>query len=207
MSSFYLDIIKDRLYANAPNDPARKASQTVMYDALLAITTLISPILPHTADEVWKYIPGVELLSVQLAEMPKADAGLYDQALEAKWDRFLDVRDEVLKALEEARQSKVIGNSLGAAVHLYPNAETAELLGALDQLDQLFIVSQVHVHKPGEAAPEGALRGKHLDVQVVQAEGEKCERCWIVTPEVGHSKEHPTLCVRCNSVVEAHYAG
>jgi isoleucyl-tRNA synthetase len=207
MSSFYLDIIKDRLYANAPNDPARKASQTVMYDALLAITTLISPILPHTADEVWKYIPGVELPSVQLAEMPKADTGLYDRALEAKWDRFLDVRDEVLKALEEARQSKVIGNSLGAAVHLYPNADTAELLGALDQLDQLFIVSQVHVHKPGEAAPEGALKGKHLDVQVVQAEGEKCERCWIVTPEVGHSKEHPTLCVRCSSVVEAHYAG
>ena len=124
MSSFYLDIIKDRLYANAPNDPARKASQTVLYASLTAITKLISPILPHTADEVWKYIPGVELSSVQLAELPEVDSSLYKEELENKWNSFLDVRDEVLKALEEARKEKVIGNSLGAAVHLYPNEAT-----------------------------------------------------------------------------------
>src|SRR5690606_23751509 len=73
MSSFYLDIIKDRLYVSAPDDPERKAAQTVIYDALVAITRLMAPILPHTADEVWKYIPDTDLISVQLADMPKAD--------------------------------------------------------------------------------------------------------------------------------------
>jgi isoleucyl-tRNA synthetase len=206
MSSFYLDIIKDRLYANALHDAARKASQTVMYDALVAITTLMSPIVPHTADEVWKFIPGTELFSVQVAELPKADAALFDEALEQKWEQFLDVRDEVLKALEEARKAKTIGNSLGAKVVLYPTEQTASLLGQLQQLDQLFIVSQAEVGDSFEQAPATALRGKHAAVEVVPAEGEKCERCWIVTPEVGHSKDHPTLCCRCSVVVQSHYA-
>jgi isoleucyl-tRNA synthetase len=205
MSSFYLDIIKDRLYAGAPHDQARKASQTVLYEALLAITKLISPILPHTADEVWKHIPGVELFSVQLAELPTVHTELYDEALEQKWDRFLDVRDEVLKALEEARKEKVIGNSLGAAVHLYPDDEVHKLLQQLEQLDQLFIVSAVQVHPQGITAPEGAYHAKGLSVAIDVADGEKCERCWIVTPEVGKSKEHPTLCARCSSVIETHY--
>ncbi|MGG1553140.1 isoleucine--tRNA ligase [Paenibacillus ferrarius] len=205
MSSFYLDIIKDRLYANAANDPARKASQTVLYAALNAITKLISPILPHTADEVWQYIPGVELSSVQMAELPEVDASVYDEKLEGKWNAFLEVRDEVLKALEEARTQKVIGNSLGAAVHLYPNESMAAFLGGFDQLDQLFIVSGVVLHPAGTEAPEGAHGAKDVAVAVTVADGEKCERCWIVTPEVGQSKDHPTLCVRCNDVVTTHY--
>ncbi|MFC0214174.1 isoleucine--tRNA ligase [Paenibacillus chartarius] len=207
MSSFYLDIIKDRLYANAVNDPARKASQTVMYDALVAITTLISPILPHTADEVWKFIPGTELFSVQVAELPQVDSSLFDEAMERKWEQFLHIRDEVLKALEEARQAKTIGNSLGAKVVLYPNEESAELLGKFEHLDQLFIVSQAEIGGGYDAAPDMALKGKHTAVAVLTADGEKCERCWIVTPEVGQSKEHPTLCKRCNDVVETHYVG
>ncbi|MCD1261633.1 isoleucine--tRNA ligase [Paenibacillus athensensis] len=205
LSSFYLDIIKDRLYADAPNAAARRASQTVLYQTLVAITTLISPILPHTADEVWKYIPGVELPSVQLAELPQVQRQLFDEQLEDKWSRFLDVRDEVLKALEEARKEKVIGNSLGAAVHLYPDSETRALLDQFTQLDQLFIVSAVVVHEPGSALPDPLYRAEGLGIGVAVAEGEKCERCWIVTPEVGHSKEHPTLCVRCNDVVTAHH--
>ncbi|MFC5450166.1 isoleucine--tRNA ligase [Paenibacillus aestuarii] len=205
MSSFYLDVIKDRLYAGAPHDAARKASQTVLYDALIAITKLISPILPHTADEVWRYIPGVGLSTVQIAELPEAAAHLYNEELEQKWDSFLDVRDEVLKALEEARKDKVIGNSLSAAVHLYPSERLYSLLGQFEQLDQLFIVSAVEVHQPGTQVPDGAFQSKEAAIVVAVAEGEKCERCWIVTPEVGQSKEHPTLCVRCNDVVTAHY--
>lgn len=205
LSSFYLDIIKDRLYANAPHDAARQASQTVLYEALMAITKLISPILPHTADEVWKHIPGIELLSVQLAELPEVHSELYHAALEDKWGRFLNIRDEVLKALEDARKEKVIGNSLGAAVHLYPSEVTFELLKQLDQLDQLFIVSAVVLQPAGTEAPSGAYQSKDVAVQVVVADGEKCERCWIVTPEVGQSKEHPTLCARCSSVVSEHY--
>jgi isoleucyl-tRNA synthetase len=131
---------------------------------------------------------------------------LFDAELERKWEQFLDVRDEVLKALEEARKSKVIGNSLGAKVVLYPTQEIAVLLGGFEQLDQLFIVSQVEMGGAFGSAPETAVKGKHTAVAVVPAEGEKCERCWIVTPEVGQSKEHPTLCKRCNEVVETHYA-
>jgi len=202
MSAFYLDIIKDRLYVNEPNHPLRKAAQTVLYDALTAITKLIAPILPHTADEVWKYIPAVDLISVQLAEFPEVDTSLYNEELEAKWDRFIAVRDDVLKALEEARKNKLIGNSLGAAVNLYPDAAIAELLSGFSELDQLFIVSAVKVFEPGTPVPAEAMAFKQLSVQIVPAEGEKCERCWIVTPEVGHSQEHPTLCKRCASVIQ-----
>ncbi|MFC6227273.1 isoleucine--tRNA ligase [Paenibacillus allorhizosphaerae] len=203
MSAFYLDILKDRLYASEPNDPARRAAQTVLYDALTAITKLIAPILPHTADEVWKYIPGVQLPTVQVAELPAVDTTLFDEKLETKWEQFIELRDDVLKALEEARKEKLIGNSLSAAVHLYPSAETAELLKGFEQLDQLFIVSAVEVHEAGAAEPEGAHKFKGASVNVTVAEGEKCERCWIVTPEVGHDETHPTLCKRCAGVMKS----
>ncbi|MCZ8511250.1 isoleucine--tRNA ligase [Paenibacillus filicis] len=203
LSAFYLDILKDRLYANAAEDGARKAAQTVLYDALTAITKLIAPILPHTADEVWNYIPGTALPSVQIAELPEVDSRLFDEALETKWDAFITLRDDVLKALEEARKSKLIGNSLSAAVHLYPSEATAELLKGFDQLDQLFIVSALEVHPAGTKAPEDAHAFHGVAVKVAVAEGDKCERCWIVTLEVGHDAEHPTLCKRCASVIKA----
>ncbi|WP_019533090.1 isoleucine--tRNA ligase [Paenibacillus ginsengihumi] len=206
MSAFYLDILKDRLYASAPEDPARRAAQTVLYDALTAITKLIAPILPHTADEVWRYIPGTSLPSVQLAELPPVNEALLDEALESKWEKFSALRDDVLKALEDARKEKRIGNSLSAAVHLYPDADTRQLLEGFDALETLFIVSQVKVHEAGSAAPEGAHQFKGLAVQVALAEGEKCERCWIVTPEVGSDAEHPTICRRCSDVLKTAHA-
>ncbi|WP_281888089.1 isoleucine--tRNA ligase [Paenibacillus sp. YYML68] len=201
LSAFYLDILKDRLYANAAADVQRKAAQTVLYDALMAITKLIAPILPHTADEVWKHIPGAELPTVQVAYLPEVDASVFNDELEQKWESFIELRDDVLKALEEARKDKRIGNSLSAAVHLYPNAEAAKLLGSFERLDLLFIVSAVVVHEAGAAAPDGAHTFKSMAVAVTNAEGEKCERCWIVTPEVGHDDEHPTLCKRCSTVI------
>lgn len=206
MSAFYLDILKDRLYASAPEDPARRAAQTVLYDALTAITKLIAPILPHTADEVWRYIPGTSLPSVQLAELPPVNEALLDEVLESKWEKFSALRDDVLKALEDARKEKRIGNSLSAAVHLYPDADTRQLLEGFDALETLFIVSQVKVHEAGSAAPEGAHQFKGLAVQVALAEGEKCERCWIVTPEVGSDAEHPTICRRCSDVLKTAHA-
>jgi isoleucyl-tRNA synthetase len=202
MSAFYLDIVKDRLYVSAPNDPLRKACQTVLYDALTVITKLITPILPHTADEVWRFIPGVEAISVQLTDMPEVNTSLFDAALEAKWNQFFDIRDEVTKAMDVARKEKVVGNSLSASLHLYPDAETAEVLSRFDRLEELFIVSDLHVHAAGEAPSESAMKLKGIAVHVRVAEGEKCERCWIVTPEVGQAPEHPTLCPRCASVVK-----
>lgn len=199
MSSFYLDIMKDRLYTDALNDPRRKETQYVLYRSLLTITQLISPILPHTADEVWKYIPGVTEPTVQVTVYTPADRSIYDEALEQKWQRLIAIRDEVLKALETARKEKRIGNSLSANVQLYPDEATAAFLAQFVDLPRLFIVSAVTNHGPGVQPPVERVQG--IAVTVELAEGEKCERCWIVTPEVGTHEDHPTLCNRCSDVV------
>jgi isoleucyl-tRNA synthetase len=207
LSQFYLDVSKDRLYTEGANSVARRAAQTVMYETLISLVKLMTPILPHTADEVWKYIPGAETISVQLTDMPQAQTDLYqEKALEEKWDKLLEVRDEVLKALEEARKAKVIGQSLGAAVDLYPTEETAKLLRQFDNKEELFIVSLVTVHETGDA-PADALRFDHVAVKVTPAEGEKCERCWVVSPEVGNDEAHPSVCPRCSTVLHEHFEG
>ncbi|GAB2702734.1 isoleucine--tRNA ligase [Paenibacillus thermoaerophilus] len=203
MSAFYLDIVKDRLYCSTPTDPARRACQTVLYEALLAITKLIAPIIPHTADEVWRHTPAVQLPSVHLAEFPQADQSAYDETLEKKWSRFLEVRDEIMKALEGARKDKRINSNLGAKVELFPeSAETFELLNGMDRLDQLLIVSQVALVSPGAAAvPEDAVKLDGIAVRVTPAEGGKCERCWVVLPEVGKHGHHEDVCPRCAEVL------
>ncbi|MEB3100613.1 isoleucine--tRNA ligase [Ferviditalea candida] len=206
MSAFYLDIVKDRLYVSAADDPQRKACQTVLYDALTAITKLIAPLLPHTADEVWKYVPGADFPSVQLSELPLPDSSIYEAGLENKWNRFMEVREEVYKALEVARKDKIIGNSLGAAVHIYADEQTLSLLSGFDRLDQLFIVSAVELHHADEQPPEDAMKLNGVAVKVLVAEGDKCERCWVVTPEVGTDAEHPSLCPRCASIIKEHFS-
>jgi isoleucyl-tRNA synthetase len=203
MSAFYLDIVKDRLYVSRPDDPERRAAQTVMYDALLAVVKLIAPILPHTADEVWKHIPGVDLPTVQLCDMPTVDPAAADEALEAKWNAFIDVRDEIFKALEVARKEKVIGNPLSAKVELYPDADTYKVLSGFANLSELLIVSQTVLHQPDEPADAGAMTLRGIAVKVVPAEGRKCERCWIVSETVGSDPEHPDICTRCADVLAA----
>ncbi len=202
LSSFYLDIVKDRLYANRVDDAARKASQTVLYESLLAVTKLIAPVLPHTADEVWRVIPGVEEISVQLATMPEVDDSLFDAESEQAWAQFIELREDVFKALEEARKDKRIGNSLSASVHLYPDAAAKQLLDRFPALDTLFIVSEVVVHEPGERPADNPTNNQ-LVVDVRVAEGDKCERCWIVTRDVGHDQQHPTICKRCAEVLSS----
>jgi isoleucyl-tRNA synthetase len=204
LSALYLDIVKDRLYASAPNVLGRKAAQTVLYEALTTITKLIAPVLPHSADEVWKFIPGIEQVSVQLSQMPVVKQNRYDQVLDVKWTQFIEIRDDVLKALEDARIKKLIGNALGAKLDLYADEETIAFLTQFNQLEQLFIVSKVDVHAALNI-PADAIQFKKLAVLVSAAEGEKCERCWNVTPEVGANESHPTLCKRCADVVSAHY--
>ena len=201
MSAFYLDIIKDRLYIEPVSSSSRKAAQTVLYDVLVALVKLVAPILPHTADEIWRFIPEVDEPSIQLTELPKWDSLELDKKLISKWDKFLDVRDEVLKALEIARKDKVIGHSLAAAVTIYPDAETTAILKEFRELDKLFIVSHVEVKE--EEATEEAMKLDGLSVVVTAAEGEKCQRCWTVRPEVGI--KHKDLCPTCGEIVEEHY--
>ncbi len=205
LSSFYLDLAKDTLYIEAEDDHKRRSMQTVLYDCVVALTQLVTPIIPHTADEVWQYIPGEKEESIQLTTIP--DVKTYPNAddLLTKWDQMLDIRDEVLKALENARNKKEIGKSLAASLELYPNAKAKELLNHAGELDKFFIVSHVAVIGDKEHAPEHADVYDQVGVVVKAAEGETCERCWTVTPTVGQDENHPTLCARCATVVSENY--
>jgi isoleucyl-tRNA synthetase len=206
LSSLYLDISKDLLYTEPGSSTTRKATQTVMYDILTMLVKLVAPIIPHTADEVWKFVPGTDVVSVQLTDMPQVDTSYYNENLESKWDQFINVRNEVLKALENARKDKVIGHSLSAAVHIYPTVETKNLLDQFTQLEKLFIVSKVDVHEVDAKVNDNVIELEGLKVFVHSAEGEKCERCWIVTPEAGTDELHPNLCPDCTTTVKEHYS-
>lgn len=207
LSSFYLDFAKDVLYIEAEDNADRRAIQTVLYESLVALAKLTAPILSHTADEVWSFIPSVKEESVQLTDMPEYKELPNADELMKKWTSFMNLRDEVLKALEEARNEKVIGKSLTAKITLYPTAETRSLLDSIkEDVKQLFIVSGFEIGGEYGEAPEEALKLDKAAILVAKAEGETCERCWTVTPEVGADSDHPSLCPRCASVVKNNYS-
>ncbi|MEQ2526411.1 isoleucine--tRNA ligase [Bacillaceae bacterium CLA-AA-H227] len=207
LSAFYLDFAKDVLYIEGADHQDRRAIQTVLYESLIALTKLLSPILSHTADEVWSFIPDAKEASVQLTDMPEYVELANGEKLVEKWTKFMTLRDDILKALEEARNAKVIGKSLSAKVSLYVNGPTKELLDSISEnLQQLFIVSGFEVAGSYDQAPEEAVKLETAAIVVSKAEGETCERCWVVTPEVGHDHDHPTLCPRCAEVVKENYS-
>ncbi len=205
MSSFYLDIIKDRLYSTAPNSPERKSAQTVLYDIAVALVQMLAPILTFTCEEVWKYLPiANKKLSVQLAGWPTVNEKAIDPALEEKWNKIIALRSEISKALEEARRNKAIGHSLDAAVAIYAEGEAKEILSekAAD-LANICIVSQAYVADFADA-PNDCYHNDELKlaVKVAPAKGIKCERCWIYSEEVGQDSDYPTLCPRCAKVLK-----
>ncbi|MBO8155313.1 MAG: isoleucine--tRNA ligase [Bacillaceae bacterium] len=202
LSSFYLDFAKDVLYVEPMDEKRRRSIQTVYYEILTGLTKLLSPILSHTADEVWNYIPGVEEESVQLTDIPESREIEGQDELKARWDHFMNVRDDVLKALEEARNEKVIGKSLEAKVTIVPKDEkTKELLTSLEHLHQYLIVSGAEVADEHERAADFEL----VKVFVEKHPGEKCQRCWVASETVGKNAKHPELCDRCSDIVEKHY--
>lgn len=206
LSSFYLDFAKDVLYIEAPDNKERRAIQTVLYDTLLSLVKLVAPILPHTADEVWAHIDSVSEESVQLTDMPESKEIAGADVLEKKWDAFMELRDDVLKALEAARNEKVIGKSLTASIEVYANGEAKQLLESIDEnLKQLFIVSGFKLAGNYEDAPQDAHTCDKVKITVKPAEGETCERCWVVTTDVGENENHKTLCTRCAAIVDEHY--
>ncbi|MGI6553247.1 MAG: isoleucine--tRNA ligase [Bacillota bacterium] len=208
LSAFYLDIIKDRLYVSAPNDPLRRSAQTVMYQVIHVLVRLLTPILAFTSEEIWRYLPKNpgSPVSVQLTDWPRVNPLYLDTALESKWKQLLKVRDEVAKALELARQEKTIGNSLEAAVRIYPDKEWFDFLEPLEEdLSTLFIVSQASVHATSHQLAEKVFVSEEipgLQIQVEPAPGEKCERCWNYSITVGQEADHPSLCSRCIQVVK-----
>lgn len=209
MSNFYLDVIKDRLYTFKSDSRERRAAQTVMYHLLSALVRMIAPVLSFTAEEIWQFMPGDPAgreISVHLEEMPEVEEKFLNEEIEKKFERILEVRDEVARALEKARAEKVIGHSLGAKVELYPDQELYQFLKTVEEeLPTLFIVSQVVVHSPEKAAPEGTLEEEELEgikVFVSQAEGIKCERCWTYSTTVGKSDKYPDICSKCLEHIE-----
>lgn len=206
MSAFYLDISKDRVYTSLSDDPGRRAAQTVMYEVIHALVRMLTPILAFTSEEIWRYLPKEPCapVSVQMLQMPEVKEEYINDELEAKWDRILEIREKVSKELEVARQEKVIGHSLNAAVDLYPDENTYNFLKQVEsQLETIFIVSHAVLHSPQEEVPEKArqVEDMPLAIAVSTASGEKCERCWIYSTSVGEDQDHPTLCRRCSSVV------
>ena len=213
LSALYLDTIKDRLYISAPDDPRRRASQTVCFELLTALTRLMAPVLTFTADEVWSYIPGRgKPESVHLVLFPEERGEWTNERLAADWERLLEVRGEVSRALEAARQQGKIGKGIDAVVFIpsAPEEQWRPLLEAKGEalLTTLFNVSGTRLAKP---APAGGVRyesqdipGLVLEVVPAQALGwKKCERCWTWSARVGEHPSHPTLCERCTPVVTA----
>ncbi|RKD75438.1 isoleucyl-tRNA synthetase [Sinobaca qinghaiensis] len=206
LSSFYMDSAKDTLYIEAADSKKRRAIQTVIYDTLLALTRLAAPIIPHTAEEAWTYIPETSAESVHLTDMPEALSTESYQALKKKWNTMMDVRDDVLKTLEQARAEKLIGKSLTASIKLYPVPELKSLLEDTDDLEKLFIVSKAEIAGEKEEAPPEADVYQSLAITVQAADGDTCERCWTVSETVGEDKDHPTLCSKCSTIVKEHYS-
>jgi isoleucyl-tRNA synthetase len=188
MSNVYLDIIKDRLYTEKADSKARRSAQSAMYIVLDTLVRLIAPVLCYTSEEIWSYMPHKkddERFSVVMNDMPKVNTAYHNDEIEAKWDKLLEVRERVLKALEEERAAKRIGKSLEAKVTISADADYDFLKNIESQLAEVFIVSDAEVVK-GEDS-----------IAISAAEGTKCERCWTVSKTVGKVEAHPTICARC----------
>ncbi len=205
LSAFYLDILKDRLYTSPPNSEARRSAQTVMHIILDTLVRLMAPLLPFTAEEIWEHMPhqGQKVPSVHLTQFPEVNSAYKDDDLAQKWEQLLVVRGEVTKALEEARNKKLVGHPLDAAVTISAKAALYDaMLPYADDLRYVFIVSAaklVNDQKLEDVFVSEAVAG--LSIRVEKARGEKCERCWIHEPSVGTNAEHPAICNRCRGAL------
>jgi isoleucyl-tRNA synthetase len=192
LSSLYVDITKDRLYCDAANSPRRRATQVVMSRIFDATCRLLAPILAFTADEAWEAAGHAD--SVHLAVFPKSDPALRDEALEARFERWLELRTVVAQAVEPARQQKLIGNALEADILL--SISDPDLLtqsqASLAEVEEVLILSQLRVQS-GATTVATLSRNPHA----------RCGRCWRHKPSVGTSLRHPDLCERCESVVNS----
>ncbi len=207
LSSFYLDFAKDVVYIEAEDDYQRRCMQTVFYQTAVALTKLLTPIIPHTAEEIWSFLKEEEAY-VQLSEFPGYEEFANQEELMDTWAAFMDFRDKVLKALEEARNSKLIGKSLEAKLTVYPKQQVREMLKALDaDIAQLLIVSPDYfeVMEADVQVPDNAVVFDDVAITVEKADGETCDRCRQVRKDVGVDEKLPHLCSRCAKIVEAFY--
>lgn len=203
LSAFYLDFAKDVLYIEDQDSHARRSMQTVIYDAAVKLDKILTPILPHTMEEIWGFLKEPEDY-VQLANMPKVEGYANHDELLENWGKFMNLRNDVLKALEDARNKKLIGKSFEAAVTIYPDKETKAMLDDLDaDFRQILIVSKLTI--ADSEAPEDAEKLNNASIVVEHAEGEVCPRCRMIRTDIGEDPKLPKLCGRCAKIVEADY--
>ncbi len=190
LSNFYLDFTKDILYIEKEDSLVRRSVQTVLYNILKDLVVLLAPILPYTSEEVYRFIPGEKLESVHLNDMPEAPTYEFDSKL---WELFFDVKDDVFKALEEARNEKVIGSSLEAEVKLNLGEKYKPVQEQLEKyLHQLLIVSKVEFTND-ETLPKAST----IKVEVLKSNGHKCNRCWNYVDELDGD-----ICHRCSEILK-----
>ena len=198
LSNFYLDYGKDILYIEERDSHKRRSMQTVLYQIVVDMTKLLAPILVHTSEEVWSHIPHVEEESVHLTNMP--DRVEVDREFVDRWNTFMKLRDDVNRALEVARNEKVIGKSLEAKVVIgsNDNFDATSFLQQFADLQQLFITSQAEVVDH----VEDGIPYQYGDIRIEHAHGGKCERCWNYSESLGSVGELNNLCPRCQEVVK-----
>ncbi|MGA1988927.1 MAG: isoleucine--tRNA ligase, partial [Candidatus Sulfotelmatobacter sp.] len=206
LSAFYFDVLKDRLYISAPKSRARRSAQTAIWRIGETLVRLLAPIMSFTCEEIWPYLPKVAAReeSVHLAQFPAnaeilggAGSAVTDSKSDADWATLRSVRDEVLKALEEARANKLIGTGLEAQVAIAASDPVYSVLQRYaGQLRYLFIVSAVTIVQ----GPGNGTGGLHIEVK--KADGAKCDRCWNYSIHVGEDKTYPTVCERCSAVLK-----
>jgi len=196
MSNIYMDVLKDRLYCDAQDSLSRRSAQTAMFKILDCLIRMLAPVLVHTAEEAWRAMKseGQETESIHLAEMPKVDDSIDFKNAEKRWQKLMDLRDEVLRVLEGLRQEKKIASNQEACVNIYCADE--ELVGlleefGLEQFAALCIVSEVKLQKATDETTVTAEKSSYS----------KCQRCWNYWPSVGVNNDHPDLCKRCVEVV------
>ena len=207
MSNFYMNIAKDILYIDAPDAYDRRAIQTVFYEVMVKLTKLLSPVIPHTAEEIWEYL-NEEDKYVQLTEMPEVVQYENRDDILEKWNAFMDLRDNINKANEVARENKVIGKDFEAKLTLYVTDGVKALFDSLDSdLRQILVASELTVlplaDKPED--DETILDFDDMAINVEHMPGDVCERCRITTEELIEVDGKGNLCHRCHDIVKEHY--
>lgn len=206
LSAIYLDILKDRLYTEKADSKLRRSAQTAMYEILTTLVRLVAPVLCFTSEEVWQALPNKEERewSVHMSDMPKVNEAYLDKELDEKWKKRLAVRSVAMKALEEARQAKVIGHPLDAEVTVYADGEAYDIVKAMEkELADFLLVSQTHIVSGTAEAPENAASNEEGTVKasVAVCTLAKCERCWKRSADVDADPKHPGVCARCAHVL------
>ena len=206
LSTFYLDMAKDIVYIDRADGHARRSMQTVMYNVVTTLTKLMTPVLPHTAEEIWEFLKEPEDY-VQLSDIPEPKHFDNDAAILSKWAKFMTYRDDVLKVLEEARDAKQIGKSSEAALTIYATSEVKDLLDSLNvDLKTVLLVSQLDFKTFNDAPDSSTKFDSHgLALLVQPAEGKTCERCRLVKTDVGADSDYPTFCQSCAEIVRSEF--